>query len=806
MVSVENKSLAEGGLIAPGVAISVFLLWIGLVIHLAGSQAETHQLRALSDADRVMRLSPDPASGPPNVRGRAQGFAGPAPAAAERMNRAARFDRLRLSQRTGRGLFSGDGEPNARIVLLSSDRPIATTRADAAGKWRIAAHLGPLGGVHEFALEQRGSDAPHFRSGARLRLHVPEGYRHTIDVRSKEVDTGFRFVAVRADGDDLGSASSRRFDEFFVDRPSGEGVAGMTGPDATPDRKDGLQDVARPTAEKQRDMQLADRSNDVLQPAWRWLADANRSYHRDVVPRIRRGGGYGNGVPTDDIDGPSDTARSAPDDAPIRERSVDRRPVRVAERDTQDRPAPDSGVAAGLSDWLRAARQGYSKEVVPRLKGQLPPSEVREREVDPEETADERDRRLARERDLRERAAERAEEERLTAERRRREAEEARRVAEAEARRIAEQRRQAERAEQRKVEAERQRVLERRAEERRRAELDREAQLEREQEEAERAALERQRRAELEAARESAAARRAEAVRARADAERERRDDTIAQAEALKRRLAAQRRREREAKLRDRARDLARRRARLAELEAARDRENARKAREARDRERREREARERQLAAREETRSIIPAIPGIFQRPVAPLPDPRVTGLNAGTRGDEGGGRTIETVRAGNRTRFTQRNTQIEFRTSRPVEEAAGPAQSSASPDPSSTDVAPPVPGQQTRTARRGQAPRQPAKRRTQRMSNLRSRLLGRKAKLRSSRRTRCHPRAGRRINPPGTYVVRRGDSLWRISRRHYKLGRLYRRIYRANRGKISRANLIYPCQRFHLPAKRRR
>lgn len=59
----------------------------------------------------------------------------------------------------------------------------------------------------------------------------------------------------------------------------------------------------------------------------------------------------------------------------------------------------------------------------------------------------------------------------------------------------------------------------------------------------------------------------------------------------------------------------------------------------------------------------------------------------------------------------------------------------------------------------------------------------------------------AGRRIHPPGRYTVARGDSLWRISARHYRAGRLYKKIYRANRRIIRVPRLIYPCQRFYVP-----
>jgi nucleoid-associated protein YgaU len=69
--------------------------------------------------------------------------------------------------------------------------------------------------------------------------------------------------------------------------------------------------------------------------------------------------------------------------------------------------------------------------------------------------------------------------------------------------------------------------------------------------------------------------------------------------------------------------------------------------------------------------------------------------------------------------------------------------------------------------------------------------------------RRDRC-PSAGHRITPPGYYRVQSGDSLWRISRRHYRAGARYRRIYRANRSRIRNPNLIYPCQVIFVPRRR--
>lgn len=68
-----------------------------------------------------------------------------------------------------------------------------------------------------------------------------------------------------------------------------------------------------------------------------------------------------------------------------------------------------------------------------------------------------------------------------------------------------------------------------------------------------------------------------------------------------------------------------------------------------------------------------------------------------------------------------------------------------------------------------------------------------------------RCWRKAGRRVRPPGTYTVASGDNLWRISERHYRLGYLYPIIVRANPGRIADPDLIFPCQRLHLPRRRR-
>jgi LysM repeat protein len=51
------------------------------------------------------------------------------------------------------------------------------------------------------------------------------------------------------------------------------------------------------------------------------------------------------------------------------------------------------------------------------------------------------------------------------------------------------------------------------------------------------------------------------------------------------------------------------------------------------------------------------------------------------------------------------------------------------------------------------------------------------------------------------GAYVVKRGNTLWRIARRFYGNGLRYTEIYRANRSQIRNPNLIYPGQHFAVP-----
>jgi nucleoid-associated protein YgaU len=63
--------------------------------------------------------------------------------------------------------------------------------------------------------------------------------------------------------------------------------------------------------------------------------------------------------------------------------------------------------------------------------------------------------------------------------------------------------------------------------------------------------------------------------------------------------------------------------------------------------------------------------------------------------------------------------------------------------------------------------------------------------------------PLAPKLESVPGAVIIRRGDSLWRISRRVYGLGVRYSTIYLANQEQISDPDRIWPGQVFKVPEK---
>lgn len=59
------------------------------------------------------------------------------------------------------------------------------------------------------------------------------------------------------------------------------------------------------------------------------------------------------------------------------------------------------------------------------------------------------------------------------------------------------------------------------------------------------------------------------------------------------------------------------------------------------------------------------------------------------------------------------------------------------------------------------------------------------------------------RKRHRPRVYSVRRGDTLWEIAESYYGGGWHYRAIVKDNRRKIHNPNMIYPKQKFHIPAR---
>lgn len=74
---------------------------------------------------------------------------------------------------------------------------------------------------------------------------------------------------------------------------------------------------------------------------------------------------------------------------------------------------------------------------------------------------------------------------------------------------------------------------------------------------------------------------------------------------------------------------------------------------------------------------------------------------------------------------------------------------------------------------------------------------------KKKETKKATSKPAAAPKTNPKnkGVYVVKRGDTLWGIAKRYYGNGRLYTKIFNANRDKIKNPNLIYPGQKFIIP-----
>ncbi|MEM9355525.1 MAG: LysM peptidoglycan-binding domain-containing protein [Pseudomonadota bacterium] len=425
-------------------------------------------------------------------------------------------------------------------------------------------------------------------------------------------------------------------------------------------------------------------------------------------------------------------------------------------------PSVDS-ITNNIQEWFGNSANSYDGQIIPRLSGAQERRIVIQRTVETEVV----------------RPAKRIDEDQV-------------------ARRAEDERRQAELRRQRELAAERA------------AQRDRERQLAAQQ--AEQTRLEEERR------RTQEELRRAEAARLRAAAERKRAEEAQRTAElTVQREIEDERARvNRELLEQKRRRDAA-----IAAAKAERERaqkllEDARQARQAaRDRElariRREREQRQ---AEEEQQRTRLSEL---WQRAKR-----AARNAVARTRAEQdpenqlverqAPPRSTRVARRNTRTRPPAPPTQNRFRTLRRDRRIA--ATSPPIPDrtrrPQRTQIAAKIPVRRKNAARRvkvAKAVTKPRKR-TNRVRLARKASTKRRKRVLAYRR-RSHPCrkwSARRIRLPGKYVVRKGDSLWRISRRHYRRGHKYWRIYRANLGKIRNPNLIYPCQRFYIPNRKSR
>jgi nucleoid-associated protein YgaU len=110
----------------------------------------------------------------------------------------------------------------------------------------------------------------------------------------------------------------------------------------------------------------------------------------------------------------------------------------------------------------------------------------------------------------------------------------------------------------------------------------------------------------------------------------------------------------------------------------------------------------------------------------------------------------------------------------------------------------------QEPKSAEAGKEPTSRAARRRERARIAANAGSGRGYKAKVAPATCEAP--GTKVDLPGWYVVKEGDTLWGIAEQHYGAGWRYKRIYAANRRRVHNAHWISPCQRLYLPRGPRR
>ncbi len=670
--------------------------------------------------------------------------------------------------RKGRLLASGYGAPGRELSLLRNNKVIATTRVDQTGKWHVMPRQVLRAGNHRLVLETIHPNQVLTRVGDEVRLSIPSRTGTGIDLKFHHPGYLQRYAQM------IGDQASKEFDAFLTNqenRSAGDPIAQ-------------IQATSKPPPPG---------GDTVSGPAVDWLDHSNTTYLQQIIPRLQLGGGL---------------VLPPPGQRPQRMSDIKLRRIDFPNSET---------IIKTMQSWFGESADNYDGEILPRLSGATPPPFVVPSEVTkppPQHTGSERDRL-----DL---AQQRAEHERRRAEQARRQAQQERRRAEADRRRVEAERRARQERQQQNAEIERQR---REQETRLRLEAEQRAQelrlaaARRRQREADAAA---ERKAEAERQRQHADVERQLALRRQQDAEKRAAAERAAAERAAAERAAA----ERAAAERAAAERAAAERAaaeRAAEKRAAAERAAAERAAEKRAAEKRAAEERARQAAARQraEQEAVRQRRVRIGELPPAPR---RNTWQRqaAGHNTQDQHNRLAAVWRRAKQ--FARRLTAADEpepvqEPERALPQLGRQARVEAAARPRSVPPRPVrkttgQPAARTPRAKQQRPPSTPTTTPTstpQRVANdarrdvgagRRSRTAVRGYRQRARRRGHgCRKRSRWRVKLPGKYVVRRGDSLWRIARRHYRRGRRYRIIYRANRRKIRNPHLIYPCQRFDIP-----
>ena len=678
-----------------------------------------------------------------------------------------RFSRVVMDPVNG-AMFDGTGPAGADIVLWRKGRALGRAKVLPNGKWSVQIDEPFVSGDHSVTLGVESNQGRQQVFGQEVRISIPRNFRDggavTFDVpeprvedraatRSLEPGSSAYAEALRRRAEELASAASRRFDQVV---PSSEPV--IIDPDVQARR------VARQTGQTGQ-------------------AD-------DGAPETTRG------------------------NIPMPERRSDR-DIEIAGKSSGSDRARDGGsVLAPVLDWLERSAREYQNVIVPGLSDPpTPPDDLRADRIP--QTPDRKPIESVR-RDVEDARRARLEEQELldreAAElRRRRAAElrasdaEAEAIARADAEREAAERAEAERMRQRSLvtvedaarkQAETAEVLQpgtlaaqEALEEQRRLDAEAEALRLRRQDEAVRLSEEQRRRAL------DAQVARLEAERARNLAEREqaRRDELEAREREIQEQRRAQEERQRQALIDERER------ARVDALQIAAD-------------QRREATLNAKLRRAREVARlddayrASLEAVSAVDE-PEEPIPEPPQS-VDVAVLLPERRPNLPAVIEQRNGLARDDRN-EPRVAVSPPLpdrDETKRPVRIDV------TRLVIPEENTQRRLAVRtvyeqGSALRGPVDdddRNDGRYAENRQSVREPRTRYRAvnkSRSNSCQGRAGKKVRLGGTYIVAPGDTLWAISRRHYKLGRRYPIIYRANRKKIDDPDLIYPCQRLYLP-----